>query len=157
MKVLYMCTHNRCRSILCEAITNHLADGIIEARSAGSHPAGVVHPLTLKYLSLAGIPTDNLHSKSWDEMEHFSPDLVVTVCDAAAGEACPIYFGDSLKVHWGLQDPSALEGSEEEKRQAFIDSIHIITSRTNRLLELIKHTSDIGTLHAELDKIGTKS
>ncbi|MED5488094.1 MAG: arsenate reductase ArsC, partial [Pseudomonadota bacterium] len=117
MKILYICTHNRCRSILCEAITN-ASNGNVEARSAGSQPVGEVHPLSLKYLAERGFSTDGLQSQSWDEFEDYDADLVVTVCDSAAGESCPVYFGKSLKVHWGLEDPSKLEGSEQEKAEA---------------------------------------
>ena len=134
MKILYICTHNRCRSILSEAVTNHLGQGRIEARSAGSQPSGVVHPLSLKYLEERGIPTQDLHSKSWDSFENWVPDLVVTVCDSAAGEACPIWLGESTKVHWGLEDPSKLEGSEEEITQAFNQSIDIIQARVEMML-----------------------
>ncbi|MEC7468708.1 MAG: arsenate reductase ArsC, partial [Pseudomonadota bacterium] len=123
MKVLYICTHNRCRSILSEAITNHVAGDVITAKSAGSQPAGEVHPLSLKYLNEAGIPTEGLQSQSWDEFEAFAPDLVITVCDSAAGESCPVWFGKSVKVHWGLSDPSKLTGSEEDIARAFNDTI----------------------------------
>ena len=122
MKVLYICTHNRCRSILSEAITNHVAGDVITAKSAGSQPAGEVHPLSLKYLNEAGIPTEGLQSQSWDEFEAFAPDLVITVCDSAAGESCPVWFGKSVKVHWGLSDPSKLTGSEEDIARAFNDT-----------------------------------
>ncbi|MDX2465088.1 MAG: arsenate reductase ArsC, partial [Porticoccus sp.] len=93
MKILYICTHNRCRSILSEAITNHLSNGRIQAKSAGSHPAGEVHPLSIQYLREAGIATADLTSQSWNELETFAPDVVVTVCDSAAGETCPLWFG----------------------------------------------------------------
>ncbi|WP_340679121.1 arsenate reductase ArsC [Paraglaciecola sp.] len=129
MKILYICTHNRCRSILSEAITNHLAKGIIEAKSAGSQPVGAVHPLSLKYLSAAGITVAGLQSQSWDEFEDFAPDVVVTVCDSAAGESCPVWFGNSIKVHWGLSDPSKVEGTEEEIAQAFQACMQLITER----------------------------
>jgi len=92
MKILYICTHNRCRSILCEAITN-ASNGNVEARSAGSQPVGEVHPLSLKYLAERGFSTDGLQSQSWDEFEDYDADLVVTVCDSATGESCPVYFG----------------------------------------------------------------
>ncbi|AJQ95651.1 arsenate reductase ArsC [Gynuella sunshinyii] len=134
MKILYICTHNRCRSILSEAITNHKAGGRIEARSAGSQPAGEVHPLSLKYLAEAGIPTTDLRSQSWDEFEDFAPDVVVTVCDSAAGEACPVWFGKTLKVHWGLEDPSKLSGSEEDIADAFRHTIQLISDRVDALL-----------------------
>ncbi|WP_428239525.1 arsenate reductase ArsC [Gynuella sp.] len=134
MKILYICTHNRCRSILSEAITNHKAAGGIEARSAGSQPAGEVHPLSLRYLAEAGIPTADLRSQSWDEFEDFAPDVVITVCDSAAGEACPVWFGKSLKVHWGLEDPSKLSGSEAEIADAFRHTIQLISDRVDALL-----------------------
>lgn len=133
MKVLYICTHNRCRSILSEAISNQFGGGTLTARSAGSQPAGEVHPLSLKYLAEAGISTQGLISQSWDELEAFAPDLVITVCDAAAGESCPLWFGNSLKVHWGLSDPSKLEGSEEQLAAAFRATIAEIKQRVEAL------------------------
>ena len=133
MKILYICTHNRCRSILSEAISNHFADDVISARSAGSQPAGEVHPLSLKYLAEAGISNEGLASQSWDEFEDFAPDLVITVCDSAAGESCPVWFGNSLKVHWGLADPSSLEGSEEDIAAAFRETIIEISGRVQAL------------------------
>lgn len=156
MKVLYICTHNRCRSILCEAITNHLTSGLIEAKSAGSQPVNAVHPSTLKHLRLAGIPAENLKSKSWDELADFSPDIVITVCDSAAGESCPVYFSKSIRVHWGLGDPTAINGSEKEKHEAFIECINTITSRTRKLLELAKSNPDKEALLSELEKIGAR-
>jgi arsenate reductase len=136
MKILYICTHNRCRSILSEAITNHLASGRLQAFSAGSQPAGQVHPLSLKYLEEKGIPIEGLKSQSWDELESEQPDIVVTVCDSAANEVCPVWFGDAAKVHWGLPDPSTLEGSEESTRAAFFDVMARIEQRIYTLLEL---------------------
>ncbi len=133
MKILYICTHNRCRSILSEAITNQLAAGEIDARSAGSQPAGAVHPLTLRYLEKHGYSTSGLQSQSWEDFEDFQPDLVITVCDSAAGEACPVYFGKSAKVHWGLSDPSKVEGSEAERERAFDVCIQEIAGRVDRL------------------------
>ncbi|MFT4797098.1 MAG: arsenate reductase [Candidatus Azotimanducaceae bacterium] len=134
LKILYICTHNRCRSILSEAISNHVGAGRILARSAGSHPADEVHPLTLKYLRAAGVPTAGLLSQSWDEMEGFAPDLVITVCDTAAEEVCPIYFHKSHRLHWGLRDPSRLAGTEQKLASAFSDVICTIRSRVDALL-----------------------
>ncbi len=134
MKILYICTHNRCRSILSEAVTNQLAAGVIEAKSAGSQPAGVVHPLSLTYLNQAGYNTDGLQSQSWDEFEAFAPDIVITVCDSAAGESCPVWFGNSLKVHWGLSDPSKVVGSEQEIQAAFNHCIELIEARVKQLI-----------------------
>ena len=144
MKILYICTHNRCRSILSEAITNHLSASVsadssqkkLHAFSAGSQPAGQVHPLSLKYLQEKGISIDGLQSQSWDEFENEQPDIVVTVCDSAANEACPVWFGDTIKVHWALPDPSKLEGSEEQIRDAFFAVMATIEQRVTRLLAL---------------------
>ena len=135
MKILFICTHNRCRSIIAEAVTNHIGGERIVARSAGSEPAGKVHPLSLKYLQEAGIDTSGLRSQSWDEHEHWQPDVVVTVCDQAAGEQCPVWFGRSVRVHWGLTDPSRLTWSEEEVAAAFRQTIALLRSRIQRLLE----------------------
>ncbi|GGY57525.1 protein-tyrosine-phosphatase [Bacterioplanes sanyensis] len=133
MKILYICTHNRCRSILSEAITNQEAPGVIEARSAGSQPSGEVHPLSLKYLQQAGIDTAGLQSQSWHEFEDFAPDVVITVCDSAAGESCPLWFGQTIKVHWGLEDPSKVEGTPAQQAQAFQRCIELIQARVQPL------------------------
>tara|TARA_B100000700_G_scaffold302007_1_gene371828 strand:- start:1532 stop:2002 length:471 start_codon:yes stop_codon:yes gene_type:complete len=156
MKILYICTHNRCRSILSEAITNHVASDKIIARSAGSQPSGVVHPLSLQYLTEAGIPTEGLISQSWDEFERFEPDVVVTVCDSAAGESCPVWFGKSVKVHWGLSDPSKLEGNDEQKAAAFRACISEITERVNQLLPLAEKSMSPDELRAELAALGAQ-
>ena len=134
MKILFICTHNRCRSILSEAISNHYSNGKIEARSAGSQPVGEVHPLSIRYLEENGIPTTNLKSQSWDEFEDFEPDLVITVCDSAAKETCPVWFGNSTQIHWGLSDPSKLTGTEEEIGNAFNSTIAEIKARTEQLV-----------------------
>ncbi|MGB3727216.1 MAG: arsenate reductase ArsC [Glaciecola sp.] len=156
MKILYICTHNRCRSILSEAITNHLAKGVIEARSAGSQPAGIVHPLSIKYLQEDGITTAGLSSQSWDEFEDFAPDIVVTVCDSAAGEACPIWFGNTIKVHWGLSDPSKLSGSDDEIAEAFRSSISIIKDRVISLRQLAEQSLSKVDLQTALSKLGAQ-
>lgn len=136
MKILYICTHNRCRSILSEAITNHLSKGRLEAFSAGSQPAGQVHPLSLKYLAEKGIAIEGLKSQSWDDFEAGQPDIVITVCDSAAAEACPVWFGDTVKVHWGLPDPSKRKGTEAEIRDAFYGVMNTIERRVQKLLAL---------------------
>ncbi len=134
MKILYICTHNRCRSILSEALTNHRAAGRLVARSAGSQPAGEVHPLSLKYLSEAGVSTQGLKSQSWDEFEDFEPDVVITLCDSAAGESCPVWFGQAIKVHWGLNDPSRLQDSDAAIAAAFRHTISLIEQRVDELM-----------------------
>jgi arsenate reductase len=154
MKILYICTHNRCRSILSEAITNHLSHGKILAKSAGSQPAGQVHPLSILHLQQAGINTDNLVSQSWDELESFAPDVVVTVCDSAAAESCPLWFGTAIKLHWGLADPSKVIGTSDEISQAFNSTINEISSRVEQLLSLHHNLSDRQALRAELTAFG---
>lgn len=152
-KILYICTHNRCRSILSEAITNHLSEGRFKAYSAGSQPVGEVHPLSLKYLAEQGISTTGLRSQSWDDFESEQPDIVVTVCDSAAAETCPVWFGNNVKVHWGLSDPSKLEGNEEEKREAFFAVMATIEQRVKKLLALDLDSLDKTELQAAIDKL----
>jgi len=154
LKILFICTHNRCRSILSEAIVNHCSGGKLTARSAGSQPAGVVHPLSLKYLVEAQIETSNLKSQSWEEFEEFEPNLVITVCDSAAKEACPVWFDKTLKLHWALRDPSKLDGSEDEIADAFRQTIAEITNRTHALLKLPLAELDQNQLQGEIEKLG---
>lgn len=146
MKILYVCTHNRCRSILSEAITNHLANGRLQAFSAGSQPVGEVHPLTLRYLAERGISISGLKSQSWDEFETVKPDIVITVCDNAAGEVCPVWFGEAVQIHWGLPDPSKLQGSEDEVKQAFFKVMEIIEERVERMLKADLHSLPISEI-----------
>jgi arsenate reductase len=141
MKILYICTHNRCRSILSEAITNQRAAGVLEARSAGSQPAGEVHPLSLRYLRESGYDTAELKSESWEDFQEFNPDVVITVCDSAAGEACPLWMGKTMKLHWGLEDPSKLEGTESEQAEAFQKTIGLIEARVEQLKTIAKRPS----------------
>ncbi|WP_288130437.1 arsenate reductase ArsC [Microbulbifer sp.] len=153
MNILYICTHNRCRSILSEAITNDIGGGRIQAFSAGSQPSGEVHPLSIRYLQERGIDTAGLKSQSWDVFETEPLDVVVTVCDSAANESCPIWLGESLKVHWGLPDPSKLEGSEEEIKAAFYRVMDTIERRVEGLLSLDLGSLSPEQLRAELEKI----
>ena len=153
LKLLFICTHNRCRSILSEAISNHRGAGRILAHSAGSSPVGQVHPLSIRYLQEAGIPTDGLRSQSWDEFETFGPDVVITVCDDAAKEVCPVWFGNHLQLHWGLSDPSKVEGSDADKAAAFRQTIAEIERRTDRLLGLSLETLDRPQLADELSDL----
>jgi len=139
---------------LSEAITNSLSQGLIEAKSAGSQPVGEVHPLSLKFLQQEGYSTEGLQSQSWDEFENFEPDLVVTVCDAAAGEACPLYFGKSLKVHWGLSDPSKIEGDALEIETAFLACINEIVERVKKLQDIAAKNLDVDSLKVALSDIG---
>lgn len=156
MKILYICTHNRCRSVLSEALTNHMGGGKIEARSAGSQPVGEVHPLTKHYLAEHGVPTNGLSSKSWDDMEDFTPDVVVTVCDSAAGESCPVWMGKTLKLHWGLEDPSKIAGTDAEKAEAFRATIREIERRVERMLALDFSSMDQAVLKAAMAEMGAQ-
>ena len=136
MKILFISTHNRCRTIICESVANAVGGDTLLGRSAGSEPADEVHPLTLKYLRLARFGTEGLCSESWDNYADWHPDVVITVCDRAAGESCPLYFGDTIKLHWGLADPSAVIGNDHDIEKAFMDTIAIVERRVSRLVEV---------------------
>ena len=156
VKVLYICTHNRCRSILSEAISNYTSAKTIEARSAGSQPVGEVHPLSLKYLEEAGIPTAGLQSQSWHEFQEWAPDVVITVCDNAAGETCPVWFGKAIRLHWALKDPSKVEGSDEEKATAFRQTIDLVKSRVKEMDAVFGSDVDEAEKIARLEAVGAK-
>ena len=141
LNVLFLCTHNSARSILAEALLNHLGQGRFKAYSAGSSPKDnqQPNPMALSVLKSDGIDTEGLHSKSWDvfarqDAPHM--DLVITVCDNAAGELCPYWPGQPATAHWGYEDPSAGEGSLDEKRMAFLKTMHLIRRRLEILVNL---------------------
>lgn len=120
--ILFLCTGNSARSILAEAIMNRLGEGRFRAHSAGSHPKGAVHPAALRLLQQLGHPTDGLRSKSWDAFgagHAQEVDFIVTVCDDAAGEVCPVWPGRPIRVHWGIPDPATAQGSSEAIDRAF--------------------------------------
>ncbi|MGZ9738433.1 arsenate reductase ArsC [Pseudomonas sp. ACN5] len=155
MRVLFMCTANSCRSILSEAMFNHLAPEGFEAISAGSFPKGQVLPRSLSTLQEAGIAIDGLSSKGNEAFEANPPDIVITVCDKAAGEACPVYFGPALKAHWGLEDPSDITGDEARVAAAFHSTLARIETRCRAFLELPFAQLDRDALKRELERIGT--
>ncbi|RRU73820.1 arsenate reductase ArsC [Stutzerimonas xanthomarina] len=155
MKILFLCTANSCRSILAEALFNHLAPAGMRAFSAGSEPRGEINPLTLEALARAGIAADGLYSKSSDAHQALNPDFVITVCDKAAGEACPVYFGPATKAHWGLVDPSESVGSPEEIKAAFDATLVRLKLRFTAFLALPLAQLDAATLKTELARIGT--
>jgi protein-tyrosine-phosphatase len=139
--VLFLCTHNSARSILAEAVLNHLGGGRFRAFSAGSSPRAnqQPNPLALQVLREAGIATEGLRSKSWDEFAAAGAprmDLVITVCDNAAGEACPYWPGQPAQAHWGYPDPSDVQGSEAERHEAFRQTLHAIRRRLELLVNL---------------------
>ncbi|MDH4548608.1 low molecular weight phosphatase family protein [Pseudomonas sp. LB-090624] len=156
MRVLFMCTANSCRSILSEALFNHLAPAGFEAISSGSFPKGQVLPRSLSTLEQAGISTAGLSSKGNDAFEGNPPDIVITVCDKAAGEACPVYFGPALKSHWGLEDPSDVVGDEAQVNAAFHATLAHIESRCRAFFALPFASLDRDQLKHELDRIGTQ-
>jgi arsenate reductase len=155
MRVLFMCTANSCRSILSEAMFNHLAPQGFQAISAGSFPKGQVLPRSLTTLQEAGIAIDGLSSKGNDAFEANPPDIVITVCDKAAGEACPVYFGPALKAHWGLEDPSEVNGDETVVTAAFHSTLARIETRCRAFLALPFAQLDRDALKRELDRIST--
>ena len=156
-RVLFICTGNSARSILSEATLNHLGAGRFEAFSAGSQPAGRVNIYAISALNAAGIPTNGLSSKSWDRFVGAnSPplDIVITVCDSAAKEPCPVLFGDFVRAHWGLPDPPAAQGSFEEITGAFRQAHALITRRLRAMLALPVENMEPAELKRSLDRIG---
>ena len=155
MNVLILCTGNSCRSILGEATFNHLAPVGWRAISAGSKPAGHVHPRSLALLQREGIATGGYHSKSWDHLP-VTPDIVISVCGNAAGEQCPAYLGPVLRAHWGVEDPAHATGSDAEIDAAFMQAYRILRARIEAFfaLPLAELKNDRARLKTELDRIG---
>ena len=153
MRVLFMCTANSCRSILSEAMFNHLAPQGFEAVSAGSFPKGQVLPRSLTTLQEAGISIAGLSSKGNDAFEDNPPDIVITVCDKAAGEACPVYFGPAVKAHWGLEDPSDVQGDDASVQAAFDATLKTIATRCRAFFVLPFGELSPADLKAELARI----
>ncbi len=156
MNVLFLCTGNSCRSILGEAVFKHLAPAGWTAMSAGSQPAGYVHPRSLALLAREGIATEGYFSKSWDKLPA-TPDIVITVCASAAGETCPAYLGPVLRTHWGVDDPAHATGTEDEIDAAFMTAYRILRTRIEAFLALPldEMKNDRARLKSELDRIGT--
>lgn len=155
--VLFLCTGNSARSILAEALLNRLGAGRFHAHSAGSHPRGAVHPMALELLREQGHGTSDLRSKSWDEFAAPGApalDFVFTVCDAAADEACPIWPGGPITAHWGLADPAAFSGSEDEQRRRFRRAYLELERRIELFTRLRIDALDRASLRARLEAIG---
>jgi arsenate reductase (thioredoxin) len=160
LNVLFLCTHNSARSILAEALLNAMSDGRFKAHSAGSSPRGNQrpNPLGLQVLQRAGIPTEGLRSKSWDEFA--SPgaptmDLIITVCDNAAGEACPFWPGHPATAHWGYSDPSEGDAPDDEKLEAFRQTLLSIQRRLELLCNLPADKLEASVLQSNARELGT--
>jgi arsenate reductase len=157
--VLFLCTGNSARSILGESIVNQLGQGRFRGFSAGSQPRGAVHPYSLDLLNSLRFPVEGLRSKSWDvfaEAGAAPMDFIFTVCDDAAGEACPVWPGHPMTAHWGVPDPAAAQGTEIERRAAFRQAFAALESRIKVFLSLPLPSLDRMTLQARLDAIGRK-
>jgi arsenate reductase len=155
--ILILCTGNSARSILAEALFNALGGGRVRAYSAGSRPAGRVNPFALALLEAQGLDTAHLRSKSWDEFsapDAPALDLVVTVCGNAANEACPVWPGNFLRAHWGVDDPAAVGGSDDDKRAAFMKAYALLAERILTFLSLSFETMERAELQRHLDEIG---
>ena len=155
--VLFVCTGNSARSILAEGLLNHFARGRFIAHSAGSHPSGTVNPFALSTLQALRIPTDGFRSKGWGEFaEAGAPalDFVFTVCDNAAGEMCPVWPGQPMTAHWGVPDPAAFKGSDEEKARVFMSTAVTLKRRIELMLSLPIKSLDSMAIQREITDIG---
>jgi protein-tyrosine-phosphatase len=156
IRVLFLCTGNSARSILAECLANRLGGGRIHAVSAGSHPKGEVHPLSLEMLREHGYDVSGLRSKSWDEFARADAprlDLLVTVCDQAAGEACPVWPGHPVQAHWSIEDPAAATGEPAERRAAFERVYRQLERRIRALVRLPLASLDRAELRARIERL----
>lgn len=156
-KVLFLCTGNSARSIIAESILRREGEGRFQAFSAGSKPKGRVNPLAIRVLQAAGYPTSGLRSKGWEEFAAPGApamDVVITVCDDAASESCPIWPGHPVTAHWGMKDPATVQGSDDEKHTAFLGALRIIRGRIDRLTALPVTQLDDADLRSTLRAIG---
>ena len=155
--VLFLCTGNSARSILAEAYLNAVGRGRFRAYSAGSHPSGKVNPFAEELLRRNRMPTEGLRSKPWDEFaKPGAPhmDIIITVCDQAAGEVCPVWPGQPVSAHWGVEDPAAATGSDEEKRAAFLNAFGVLQKRISLLTALRLESLDRPAAEQRLAQIG---
>jgi arsenate reductase (thioredoxin) len=155
--VLFLCTGNSARSILGEVLLNHTGKGHFRAWSAGSHPAGHVNPFATELLQKNGLTTEGLHSKSWDEFSRPGApefDFVFTVCDNAAKEVCPVWPGQPMTAHWGIEDPAAVEGSDEDKRKAFVHAYNQLSRRISLFTSLPLKSLDTLSIKEKIAEIG---
>ena len=155
--VLFLCTGNSARSVLAEAYLNSIGTGRFRAHSAGSHPTGKVNPLALELLGKNGIATTGLRSKAWDEFARPGApnmDIIITVCDQAAGEVCPIWPGKPMTAHWGVEDPAAVQGDEQTKRLAFMKAFATLQKRIALLANLRLDSLERMAAEQQIKQIG---
>ena len=158
--VLFLCTGNSARSIMAEALLNAMGRGRFKAYSAGSHPKGQVHPFAIGLIEQHRLPVEDLRSKNWDEFARPGAphmDFVFTVCDDAAGEMCPVWPGQPMTAHWGIPDPAAVGGSDQEKRKAFLTAFTQLSTRISLLLDLPLASLDRQSMQKRLVDIGKTS
>jgi arsenate reductase len=157
--VLFLCTGNSARSIMAEALVSTMGEGRFKGFSAGSHPGGEVNPFAAEKARIAGYPTDALRSKSWDEFsapDAPKMDFIITVCDNAAGEVCPVWPGQPISAHWGFEDPAAVQGTDAEKQRAFDKVFKQIANRIKIFVNLPVATLDKTAMRQELTAIGDR-
>jgi arsenate reductase len=155
--VLFLCTGNSARSIMAESILRKIGAGRFNAYSAGSHPKGTVNPLAIKTLEAVGYPTDGMRSKDWEEFavaDAPKMDFVFTVCDNAAGEACPAWPGQPMTAHWGIEDPAVVDGTQIEKERAFALAFRYLKNRITMFIALPIKSLDNLALNSRLNEIG---
>lgn len=155
--VLFLCTGNSARSVLAESILNKIGNGRFKAFSAGSHPSGAINPHVLDFLEKRNFPTADLRSKSWNEFaapDGPALDFVFTVCDNAAGEVCPVWPGQPVTAHWGVEDPVSVDGDDDAKRKAVLTAFALLNHRISLFASLPIAKLDAMSLKKELDEIG---
>ena len=155
--VLFLCTGNSARSILAESILRKDSAGRFNAFSAGSQPKGAINPFAIKFLESASYPTDDMRSKSWEEFATPGApemDFVFTVCDSAAGETCPVWPGQPMTAHWGIEDPSAVEGTDIQKEAAFVLAARYLKNRISAFINLPLKSLDKMSIAAQVREIG---
>ncbi|MFM8332137.1 MAG: arsenate reductase ArsC [Candidatus Methylumidiphilus sp.] len=157
LHILILCTGNSCRSILGEALLRHLSQGRFQVSSAGSRPLGRINPGALATLARHGLPTEGYRSQSWDEFADDGIDILISVCDNAAGEACPAYLGQAARGHWGLADPGHVQGSPAEIKAAFDATFAALARRIRKLLALPVESMGRAELSAALNAIGAET